>query len=149
MTLEVQMEEPLATYTIDTNDARRSLTLHWRGFVSSEVYHEGMLEALKTSRQAGHLFWILDTKDMKVIRQADQEWTVATWFPQFQLLGVRKFAIVVSDDIFNQMAISSMIAKIRPHIQATVEYFQTMSEALNWVQESKGLSSDSSLFSGK
>ena len=147
--MTVYMEEPLATYTIDTNDARGVLMLHWQGFVSSEVYHEGMLEALKKSRQAGLLYWVLDTKDMKVIRQADQEWTVSTWFPQFQLLGVRKFAIVVSDDIFNQMAISSMIAKIRPHIQATVEYFQTLREAQNWVQDTKGTSFDSGLFSGK
>ncbi|QHL89075.1 hypothetical protein GU926_17225 [Nibribacter ruber] len=136
------MEEPLATYTIDTNGARRVLTLHWHGFVSSEVYREGMLEALKTSRQGAYICWIMDTKDMKVIRQMDQEWTVATWFPQFQLLGVQKFAIVVSDDIFNQMAISSMIAKIRPHIQATVEYFQTLQEAVNWVQDPQGLSTD-------
>lgn len=125
------------------------LVLHWHGFVPSDAYREGLLEALQISRKAGMTSWVMNMKEMKVIRQADQEWTLQAWFPQFQLLGVNRLAFVVADDIFNQMAVSSMVAALRPKFNAEVEYFQELESARRWVQESLGGSSDFSLFSVK
>jgi hypothetical protein len=134
---------------LETDRPHHLLVLHWQDFVPSETYREGMMEGIQVSRREGMENWIMDMKHMKVIRQADQEWTIATWFSQFQLLGIKRLAFVVSDDIFNQMAVSSMIAALRPRFQAELEYFQELPAAQRWVQENGGNSSVSSLFSVK
>jgi hypothetical protein len=139
--------EPYLQLEIDRPHAL--LVLHWQGFVPSDEYREGLLEALQVSRQAGLQNWIMDMKHMKVIRQMDQEWTLNTWFPQFQLLGVKRLAFVISEDIFNQMAVSSMVAAIRPKFRAEVEYFQELPSAQRWAQEITGGLSDLDLFSVK
>ncbi|MBC3538537.1 hypothetical protein ACFSC6_17620 [Rufibacter sediminis] len=123
---------------LETDRLHQLLVLHWQGFVPSEVYREGLLEGIQISRREGLHNWIMDMKQMKVIRQADQEWTLATWFPQFQLLGVNRLAFIVSDDIFNQMAVSSMVATLRPQFRAEVEYFQELASAIRWAQENNG-----------
>ena len=120
------------------------LVLHWQDFVPSEAYREGLLEGLQVSRRENVVNWVMDTKHMKVIRQADQDWTVTPWFPQFQLLGVKRLGIVVSNDIFNQMAISSLVAALRSKMSSEVEYFQELEAALRWAQE--GESGISTLF---
>ncbi|WP_125077735.1 STAS/SEC14 domain-containing protein [Rufibacter latericius] len=134
---------------LDTDRLHLLLVLHWQGFVPSEVYREGLQEALQVTRKGGLQSWVMDMKHMKVIRQADQEWTIATWFPTFQLLGIRRLAFVVSDDIFNQMAVSSMVATLRPKMRTEVEYFQELNSALRWAQESSGTLSDFGRFSVK
>ena len=134
---------------LETDRLHHLLVLHWQDFVPSETYREGMLEAIQVSRREGGLYWIMDMKRMKVIRQADQEWTITSWFPQFQLLGVKRLAFVVSDDIFNQMAVSSMIAALRPRFKAEVEYFQELPAARRWVQETTDDGSAFGLFSVK
>ncbi|GGK57643.1 hypothetical protein ACD591_15525 [Rufibacter glacialis] len=141
--------ESLHYLQLETDRLHRMIVLHWQDFVPSEVYREGLLEAIQVSRKEHLLSWVMDMKHMKVIRQADQEWTLSTWFPQFQLLGVKRLAFVVSDDIFNQMAVSSMVAALRPKFHAEVEYFQESTTALRWAQENTGGLSDFSLFSVK
>ncbi|WP_157593161.1 hypothetical protein [Rufibacter tibetensis] len=143
------MEEPEPYLHLETDRLHHSLVLHWNGFVPSEVYRDGLMEAIQDSRKEGIQSWVMNMKHMKVIRQADQEWTLSTWFPQFQLLGVKRLAFVVSDDIFNQMAVSSMIATIRPRFHAELEYFQELDSAVRWAQENKGSLGDLRLFSVK
>ncbi|WP_207432344.1 hypothetical protein [Sabulibacter ruber] len=121
---------------LESDRLHHLLVLHWYGFVPSEVYREGLLEAVQISRREHMQNWVMNMKSMKVIRQADQEWTMNTWFPQFQLLNIKRLAFVVSDDIFNQMAVSNMIATLRPKFLAEVEYFQELNTALRWAQES-------------
>jgi len=143
------MEESEPYVQLETDRLHQLIVLHWKGFVPSEVYREGFLEAIQVSRKAALLSWVMDMKQMKVIRQADQEWTLTTWFPQFQLLGVKRLAFVVSDDIFNQMAVSSMVATLRPKLHAEVEYFQELSSAQRWAQENSGGLGGFGLFSVK
>ncbi|WP_181304228.1 hypothetical protein [Rufibacter sp. XAAS-G3-1] len=134
---------------LETDRLHSALVLHWKGFVPSDVYRDGLMEAIQVSRRAGLQGWIMDMKHMKVIRQTDQEWTIGAWFPQFQMLGVKRLAFVVSEDIFNQMAVSSMVATLRPKFHAEVEYFQELPAAQRWAQESRGGLSDLDLFSVK
>jgi hypothetical protein len=119
--------------TIDTEQDKGLLVITWHGFANSEEFQETHTKALDLSRLYGITRWVTNMKAMKAIRQADQEWTVNEWLPQFLSLNIEKWAIVVSDDMFNQMAMSSMMSKIRPHLVNPVEYFQDINSAKNWV----------------
>jgi hypothetical protein len=143
------MENSAPYLQLQTDRRHHLLELHWQGFVPSEVYRAGMLEAIHVSGREKTNTWVMDMKAMKVIRQADQDWTLITWFAQFNLLSIRRLAFVISDDIFNQMAVSSMVATMRPKMQAEVEYFETIAAAVQWAKEVNRHSSDSGLFSVK
>ncbi|WP_192821680.1 STAS/SEC14 domain-containing protein [Rufibacter sp. LB8] len=141
------MEDAAQYLQLETDWRHLLLVMHWQGFVPSEAYRAGMLEAIQVADQEHLNTWVMDMKGMKVIRQADQDWTLTSWFAQFQLVRVKRLAFVVSDDIFNQMAVSSMVATMRPKMQAEVEYFQSLESALRWAKESASGSGNSGLFS--
>ncbi|MFC6998611.1 hypothetical protein [Rufibacter roseus] len=141
------MDVTVPRFWLEIDKPHRLLVLHCQGFVASEVYREGLLEAVQVTRKEYLRNWVMDTKHMKVIRQVDQQWTMQSWFSQFKLLGVRRLGIVVSDDIFNQMAISGMVATLRPDFSGEVEYFQGYNSALFWAREGEGDFSDLGLFS--
>jgi len=141
------MENETPHFGLEKRRPHRLLLLHWHGFVPSQVYRDGLLEAVQETRQGSFTNWVMDMKAMKVIRQADQDWTLNDWFARFKLLGIQRLGLVVSDDIFNQMAVSSMIAIIRPKTTTEIEYFQELSEAIHWAQEGDHNISDLGLFS--
>lgn len=141
------MDVTIPKFWHEIDKAHRLLILHCQGFISSEMYREGLQEAIQLSRKEYILNWVMNTKHMKVIRQADQDWTMRHWFSQFQLLGIKKLGIVVSEDIFNQMAISGMVAALRPEFKGEVEYFQEFASAVQWAREGQNEIGDLGLFS--
>ena len=127
----VYFDKPYAK--IEIEPARKLLILTWHGFANSEEFRDARTTAVHLSRQFGVSKWLSNMKDMKAIRQADQEWSVKEWLPQFQQLNMEKWALIISDDMFNQMAMSSMMSKIRPQLTFPVEYFQDINAAKNWL----------------
>ena len=127
-------QQPYATIEIEQD--KNLLILTWHGFANSEEFREAHNKALSLSRQHNIQRWISNMKDMKAIRQADQDWSVNEWLPQFLALNIKKWAIIIADDMFNQMAMSSMMGKMRSHLTYPVEYFQDLNTAKNWVDRS-------------
>ena len=125
-------QQPYATIEIEPD--KSLLILTWHGFANSDDFREARTVAIQISRQYGLTKWLSNMKDMKAIRQADQEWSVNEWLPLFKSLHIQKWALVISDDMFNQMAMSSMMSKIRPHLTSPVEYFQDINTAKNWAE---------------
>lgn len=129
----IYFEQPYLTIEIDSE--KKLMQLNWIGFATSEDYRTGLETALQLSRTHGVKKWLSNLKDMKAIRQAEQDWTVQSWFPLFNHTHLDKWAIVFADDMFNQMATSSMISKMRPTLLFPVEYFQDINTAKNWLDQ--------------
>ena len=128
----IVFQQPYATIEIEQD--KSLLVLTWHGFANSEEFRNARSSAISLSRQYNVHRWVSNMKDMKAIRQADQDWTVNEWLPQFLTLHLKKWAIIISDDMFNQMAMSSMMSKMRVHLTHPVEYFQYLNTAKNWVE---------------
>ena len=128
----IHFQQPYATIEIEQD--KDLLILTWHGFANSEEFRGTHNKALALARQFNLHYWISNMKDMKAIRQADQDWSVQEWLPQFLNQNIKKWAIIISDDMFNQMAMSSMMGKIRPKLTYPVEYFQDLNTAKNWVE---------------
>jgi len=128
----ILFQKPYATIEID--QAKNLLITTWHGFANSEEFRNARNQAIAFSRQYHVKRWVSNMKDMKAIRQADQDWAVNEWLPEFLTLNIEKWAVVIADDMFNQMAMSSMMGKIRPHLKYPVEYFQDINTARNWAE---------------
>ena len=128
----IHFQQPYATIEIEQD--KGLLILTWHGFANSEEFREARTKAITLSRQYNITRWISNMKDMKAIRQADQDWSVNEWLPQFLTLNIKKWALIIADDMFNQMAMSSMMGKMRTKLTNPVEYFQDLNTAKNWVE---------------
>jgi hypothetical protein len=121
------------TITIIYDEDQQLVRTKWHGYAGSEEYREILTMYLQLVREKTVVSWIGDNTKAKAIRPADQEWTTKVWAPQFSEAGdVKKLAIIVSKDIFNKMAVETMIMKAEGVIKFDTQYFNSEEEAFAW-----------------
>lgn len=114
------------------NPAGATLETEWLDFANSEQIRSSLTEALRLGRQHRIQGWIGNNLKMRTIRPADQDWMNQSWFPEFAKLGVKRLAIVVSQDALNQMGINNIIQRASAHVPFDTQYFSDPAEARRW-----------------
>jgi len=107
----------------------------WKGFVSSKELRETALRSLEFVNQHRITRWLADRRHMKAIRQQDQQWTVEEFVPKMLESPLRRMATVVSEDIFNQMAMEQMMKRSGGLGNITLRNFGKVSEAMEWLKQ--------------
>ena len=77
---------------------------------------------------------IADNTKSKVVSVESQNWLMEDWFPRAYELGYRASAVVVSNDIFNKVAVKSIVNKMDKG-KFTVHYFEDLETAKTWVEQ--------------
>lgn len=117
---------------IQHDAAFRTLELEWLDFANSEQVRMGMLEGLGHAHRLHARAWIGNLKRMRVIRPQDQQWIYETWFPRFAQLGIRRLAIVESDDKLNRMGVAQIMQHAVGSVPLATAYFQDVEAARTW-----------------
>ena len=112
--------------------AGATLETEWLGFANSEQLRSSLLEALRLARLHRVKGWVANNTLLRTIRPADQDWINQEWFPEFAKLGVRRLAIVESQDALNRMGISNIIQRATAHIPFDTQYFAEADQARRW-----------------
>lgn len=112
--------------------AGATLETEWLGFANSEQLRSSLLEALRLARLHRVKGWVANNTLLRTIRPADQDWINQEWFPEFAKLGVRRLAIVESQDALNRMGITNIIQRATEHIPFDTQYFSNAEEARRW-----------------
>lgn len=112
------------------------------GFLSSQEFREIILLGIKLIEEYKPLRWLSDNRKMKVIRQIDQEWYLANALPQILQSTIRRNAIIVSEDIFNKMAVEQLVKRAGNLEDMLLNEFNDERLALAWLKQpiSSGLS---------
>ncbi len=110
-------------------------TAQWEGFLSSEEFREAVTKCLQLLEDYKPLRWLGDNRKMKVIRQADQDWFVANALPRIQASTIRRHATIVSEDIFNKMAVEQMIQRADNPEALFLKEFNSKPLALAWLKQ--------------
>jgi hypothetical protein len=121
--------------TINYFEEESLVYTEWHGFANSEEYREVLNTYTEIAITYNVTKWIGNTKNAKAIRPKDQEWTVNEWVFDFAKSNVKRMAVIVSDDIFNKMAIENIIAKGNKIVKFDTKYFNNFAEAKKWVCE--------------
>lgn len=111
-------------------------TAQWEGFLSSEEFREAVTKCLQLLEDYKPLRWLGDNRKMKVIRQADQDWFVANALPRIQASTIHRHATIVSEDIFNKMAVEQMIRRADNPEALFLKEFNSKQLALAWLKQS-------------
>ena len=112
--------------------AGATLETEWLGFVNSEQLRTSLTEALRLARQHRVKGWVANNTLLRTIRPADQDWINQEWFPEFAKLGVRRLAIVESQDALNRMGITTIMQRATEHIPFDTQYFTDVAAARRW-----------------
>ena len=106
----------------------------WKGFVSSSDIKEVALRSLEFVNAHGIIRWLADRLKMKAIRQQDQQWTVDVFIPKLLESPLRRMATIVSEDIFNQMAIEQMLKRSGGLGGIALRDFEKEADAMAWLK---------------
>ncbi|AKQ47198.1 hypothetical protein TH63_18625 [Rufibacter radiotolerans] len=124
-------ENEVVTLTYD--DQYQLGIIETRGFLSSNEFREAITMAIRMLQEHQPVRWLADNRKMKAIRQADQEWFYEVAFPALQGSSIRRNATVVSEDIFNKMAVEQLLKRAYGLGDMALKEFESRDEALAWV----------------
>ncbi|NEM96453.1 STAS/SEC14 domain-containing protein [Pontibacter burrus] len=107
----------------------------WNGFLSGREFRDNVQQCLNLVEEHKPLRWLGDNRKLRAIRQADQEWFVAYVVPRLAASSVRRNAAVVSEDLFNKMAVEQIIKRADNLGDMAVKEFSDVDEAMFWLSE--------------
>ncbi|WP_205503605.1 STAS/SEC14 domain-containing protein [Rufibacter psychrotolerans] len=105
----------------------------WNGFLSSEEFREATQKCIELMEEQGITRWLADNRKMRVIRQADQQWFAETIIPRMLNTSLRRIATLVSEDVFNKMAVEQLMQRANSKEQMTIRDFNQEAAALAWL----------------
>jgi hypothetical protein len=120
--------------TIHHNEDVNCIHMQWTGFAASEKYRYGMNTGLEKVKEKKVSRWLADMTDMGAIVSEDQKWTNEDWFPRLLGAGIKTAAVVMSKDIFNQLAVKK-IGEDMTDNNYTMYFFYNLAEAKEWLKK--------------
>jgi hypothetical protein len=105
----------------------------WSGFLSSHEFQEASLQCIELIEEKGIIRWFADNRKMKAIRQADQQWFLENIMPRMLQSSLLRMATLVSEDIFNKMAVEQLLQRVGHIDQLVLRDFEEEKEALFWL----------------
>ena len=120
--------------TIHHNEDVECIHMQWRGFATSEKYKHGMNTGLEKVKEKKVNKWLADMAEMGAIAPNDQKWTNEDWFPRLLGSGIDVAAVVMSKDVFNQLAVKK-IGEDMTDNSYTMHFFDNLEEAKVWLKD--------------
>ena len=126
--------------TLYYNRQNRTARAVWNGFLSGDVLRNAVEQCLRLMEEEKPVNWLADNRKMKAIRQKDQEWLQATMIPKLAASSLRKMATLVSEDIFNRMAVDNLFVRASEQFKFDHQYFKSELAANQWLEEKHSMS---------
>jgi hypothetical protein len=124
-----------AVVTISYDPEQRLGMAVWNGFLSSTEFREAVEICLDLMDEHKLLRWLGDNRKLRAIRQADQDWFVSYVIPRLAAGTVRRNGSVLSQDMFNRMAIEQIIKRADNLGDMALRDFETVENAMAWLQQ--------------
>ena len=105
----------------------------WRGFLSSAEFRENSIKCIELAYKYSPIRWLADQKTMRAIRQEDLRWAGVEIMPKILASPIRRMAIIVSVDIFNNMAMEQLTKRAGNLGDLVVKEFEDEAMAMLWL----------------
>lgn len=110
--------------------------LDWFGFAKPDEFKEACDFSLNLLKEKKVSKMIADNSKAKIVSIENQKWLTEDWFARAYDEGYRTSAVVVSTNIFNEVAIKNIVNQIDDG-KFTVQYFDDLEKAKAWLKEFK------------
>ncbi len=126
----IKFDNSVAAISVNQNDG--VVEVQWKQPPTSSEFREVLSKGVEFISENKFTKWIGDVRELGAILDEDQKWSNEMWFPKAIEAGVNKIAIVISDDVFNQLSVEEIMSKVDT-LNVTSHYFSSKEEALQWV----------------
>jgi hypothetical protein len=110
----------------------RALEARWSDDGGGESFREGVLEGLALARQYEAECWIADDRKLGPLQAADLEWVATDVLPALAECGIRRLAIIESDDLLNRELIEEAYSPPLGALSIEVRRFTDLPTARAW-----------------
>ncbi|HEV2032658.1 MAG TPA: STAS/SEC14 domain-containing protein [Candidatus Dormibacteraeota bacterium] len=110
-----------------------ALAVHfeWQGWANSTEFADLLEAGLHALNEHHGSRWLADCRNMKAIKQSDQDW-IGLWFPRVLAAGLRRMAVVTPKSGLASMNIKDIVGRV-PGTMLDVEHFATVEGAREWL----------------
>jgi hypothetical protein len=120
--------------SIEYLDSHKCIRIEWLDYPESKEFRQGMDDMLEAMKKFNTVKILVPDGKLGAVREEDQLWVLENWTPRCLQLGKSRTAIVLSDDIFNQLSIESMVNQNTDIVaDEDLKYFKSEEEAKNWL----------------
>jgi hypothetical protein len=111
--------------------ASQAAHMEWQGWAAPAEFRAAN-DALVQAITDHHSSKVLgDSRQVKVMQQADQDWVNGDWFPRILAAGLTRMALVLPKSGLAKMNIDDMVSRVAD--QLDVAYFETLDDARTWL----------------
>lgn len=126
-------------YTISHTPEQSLMTITWKPESENMEYEDfknillGILEFIKEYKP---LWYIADSKHYSYpIVPSLQDWSNSDFLPKIYELGVKKMAIITSEDFITRISVSQALNESTEEVKTKTANFATFEECLVWFNE--------------
>jgi len=131
MAVKVKYEDKVVRISVE--DKLKCVILTWLEVPTSAEFRDSLTTGLEVVKHFRLSRWIGDVRNLGAIEETDQHWSTNIWFPLALNAGINKMAIILSDDLFNQLSVEEIMHRVSsPHLVS--HYFSDQEEALSWIR---------------
>ena len=110
----------------------QAVHMEWQGWANSAEYRAAN-DAIITALAENHGSKLLgDSRLLKVITDADQEWSNQDWFPRVLAAGLKRMSLVIPQSGLAKMNVDEILSRV-PGTELDIAYFATLDEGRNWL----------------
>jgi hypothetical protein len=118
---------------IFVNQEVGSVVVEWITSPTSAEFREVLVTGLDILKKNKLSRWVGDVRRLGAVAEEDQAWSNQEWFPEALSAGVNKMAVIISEDIFNQLSVEDIMNKVDTANFST-HYFSAPEEAMHWIK---------------
>lgn len=120
--------------TLFHDPALRLLYHRWRGTYNSHLFQPAVQHVQQLLGQLRIEYWIADLNGLPNLGLEDQFLISEQVLPQVaRMPHLRQLALVLSSNVYNQLAVESILHLGNEHLRFDVQYFSDAASAFDWL----------------
>jgi hypothetical protein len=108
--------------------------LKWGSMVDEQEFREAMDKVIDLMKENGTGKILSNSTQLGALSEEDQVWSVEDWLPRALAIGYSAIAIIVSEDIFGQMAVEDVLNSVSEKSPIKIQYFDNEEKATEWME---------------
>ncbi|MCC3155802.1 hypothetical protein LJ737_01035 [Hymenobacter sp. 15J16-1T3B] len=114
--------------------ALRLLYHRWRGQHNMHRFRPAVDYVQHALRQHAIESWVIDLNGLPNLGLDDQMWLSDEVLPALKpLTNLRQLALVLSDNVYNQLAAESLLHQGQQHLKFDIQFFADSAAAIDWL----------------
>jgi len=110
------------------------IIMDWHGDFTSDKFREAVTYCMEQVAARHLKHWLANSSEIGEIQPEDQKWTSNTLLPRLSELGVKKVALVIPEDLYSHLAITTIMVQGKDKTTFDSHYFVKKEEAMAWMR---------------